>query len=64
MTSVVTLKTKMVQLGGETPSWIRAWSLICNKNPIVFFERHCYATERSKRLLHVQGVAGHAGYKE
>jgi hypothetical protein len=34
-------------LGRETPSWIRAWSLIRNEKPIVLFERHCHATEKS-----------------
>jgi hypothetical protein len=26
------------KLGGETPIWIRAWSLIRNEKPIVLFE--------------------------
>jgi hypothetical protein len=38
------------KLGGETPSQIRAWSLICNKKPIVLFERHCHATEKSEAI--------------
>jgi hypothetical protein len=32
------------KLGGETPSRIRAWSLIRNEKPTVLFERHCHAT--------------------
>jgi hypothetical protein len=27
-----------------------AWSLIRNKKPIVLFERHCYATEKSEAI--------------
>jgi hypothetical protein len=38
-------------LGGETPSRIRAWSLIRNEKPIVFFERHCRATEKSGHCM-------------
>jgi hypothetical protein len=38
-------------LGGETPSRIRAWSLIRNKKKtIVLFERHCHAAEKSKAM--------------
>jgi hypothetical protein len=36
------------KLGREAPSWIRAWSLIRNEKPIVLFERHCHATEKSE----------------
>jgi hypothetical protein len=38
------------KLGRETPSRIRAWSLICNKKTIVLFERHCHATEKSEAI--------------
>jgi hypothetical protein len=38
------------KLGGETPSRIRAWSLIRNEKPIVLFERHCHATEKSEAI--------------
>jgi hypothetical protein len=38
------------KLGGETPSRIRAWSLIHNKKTIVLFERHCHATEKSEAI--------------
>jgi hypothetical protein len=38
------------KLGGETPSWIRVWSLIRNEKPIVLFERHCHATEKSEAI--------------
>jgi hypothetical protein len=31
----------------------RAWSLIRNeKKPIVLFERHCHATEKSEAIAH------------
>jgi hypothetical protein len=38
------------KLGGETPSRIRAWSLIRSEKPIVLFERHCHATEKSEAI--------------
>jgi hypothetical protein len=28
----------------------RAWSLIRNEKPIVLFERHCHATEKSEAI--------------
>jgi hypothetical protein len=46
------------KLGGETPSQIRAWSLICNEKFIVLFEKTTMRL-RSQRLLHMQGYAGH-----
>jgi hypothetical protein len=42
--------TKNEKLGRETPSLIRAWNLILNKKPIVLFERHCLATEKSEAI--------------
>jgi hypothetical protein len=39
-----------IKMGGETPSRKRAWSLIHNKNPIVLFEWHCHATEKSEAI--------------
>jgi hypothetical protein len=38
------------KLGRETPSWRRAWSKIHNEKPIVLFERHCHATEKSEAI--------------
>jgi hypothetical protein len=38
------------KLGGETPSRIKAWSLIRNEKPIVLFERHCHAACMCKEL--------------
>jgi hypothetical protein len=43
--------TNRNQLGGETPSRIRAWSLIRNKKPIVLFERRCHVTENLRRII-------------
>jgi hypothetical protein len=34
-----------------------AWSLIRKETPIVLFERHCHATEKSEAIA----VAGHPG---
>jgi hypothetical protein len=42
------------KLGRETPSWIRAWSLICIEKPNVLFERHCHATEKSEAIACVR----------
>jgi hypothetical protein len=50
--------TSPVKLGGETPSRIRAWSLIRNKNQL-FSLRDTAMQLRGQRPLHVQGVAGH-----
>jgi hypothetical protein len=33
---------------------IRAWSLIRNKKPIILFERHCHATEKSEAIACVR----------
>jgi hypothetical protein len=38
------------KLGRETPSRIRAWSLIRIEKPIVLFERHCHAAEKSEAI--------------
>jgi hypothetical protein len=27
-----------------------AWSLICTEKPIILFERHCHATEKSEAI--------------
>jgi hypothetical protein len=47
------------RLGGETPSWIRAWSLIRNQKILLFSFRDTAMGLRSQRPLHVQGDAGH-----
>jgi hypothetical protein len=52
---------KHPELGGETLSRIRAWSLICNEKIQLFSLRYTAMGLRSQRLLHVQGDAGHPG---
>jgi hypothetical protein len=42
----LTFHELMSKLGRETPSCIRALSLIHNKKTTVLFERHCHATEK------------------
>jgi hypothetical protein len=55
------IRETVYKLGGETPGWIRACSLIRNKKTtIVLFEKTANQL-RSHRPLHVQGGNGHVG---
>jgi arginine/lysine/ornithine decarboxylase len=38
------------KLGGETPSWIRAYNLIHKEKQIVLFDRNCHVTEKSEAI--------------
>jgi hypothetical protein len=50
------------KLGGETPSRIRAWSLIHTEKQLLSL-RETAMKLRSLRPLHVQGDDGHPGYQ-
>jgi hypothetical protein len=36
--------------GRLLPSLLKEWSLISDEKPIVLFERHCHATEKSEAI--------------
>jgi hypothetical protein len=46
------MSNNCIKNNNQTGRLLVGWSLIRNEKPIVLFERHCHATEKSEAIAH------------